>query len=316
MSLIVPMYNAAAYLRECLESIASQTFTDFQALLIDDESTDSTVAIAREFCKDDSRFTLVELSHRGVSAIRNYGIEHVDTPYIGFVDADDCLQPQAIERMLDALRQTGAEVCIGEFKKGDSFQLEQFSEPTTPSTFDYENAIERALYQTLIMNSPCGILMETNLLHGDRRFREGIRYEDLDAFYRFYDGASKITYLPEQLYFYRQNPSSFMHCWDAKRLDVLDVTDRIVEYMRLRHPRLVKAAEDRRFSAHFNMLLLMMTYGVDNQDAIDRCWNVIKAGRLQALLDPKVRLKNKAGALLSYAGKRFIAIVCAFSKNK
>lgn len=301
VEMIVPMYNAAEHLQQCLESIASQTHRDFIVMLIDDESTDETLSIARQFASHDSRFRVVRLPHGGVSAARNFGIDHSRARYIGFVDADDCLHPYALERMLRTIRQTDADVCVCAMERGVEYTPVAMEE-TPAEVFDYSEAMSKALYQQIILNSPCGMLMERSLLDDDLRFREGIRYEDLDAFYRFYDGASAIAYLPEKLYFYRQHPASFMHSWNPARLDVLDVTDRIVEYMAIHHPDLVGAAEDRRFSAHFNMLLLMLAYKVDNKGAIDRCREVIRRGRFRALLDPHVRLKNKLGALLSLGG--------------
>lgn len=303
--LVVPMYNAADYLRPCLDSIRSQTFESFRVLLIDDGSTDATLEIAREYVALDCRFELTQLPHSGVSAARNYGIDHASGKYIGFVDADDCLHPRALEVMTTTLRETRCQVCIASFETGLEYHPKPVSAPT-PRIFGYEEAMELGLYQKVIINSPWGLLIDNSLFDKGSRFREGIRYEDLDAFYRFYDGANSIAYLATPLYFYRQNSNSFMHRWQPARLDVLDVTDRMVEYMQLHHPVLVKAAEDRRFSAHFNMLLLMMAYHVDNPKAMDRCWQIIRKGRWQAIFNPKVRLKNKLGALLSFGGKSLL----------
>ena len=289
VSIIVPAYNAAPYIGECLASIAAQTWRDFEVLVVDDGSTDGTADVAGKFCSHDPRFTLIRASHGGVSAARNLGIERARGEWIGFADADDCLHPHALESLLETARGSGADVAVGVMESGSEFKPLDTRSKASPIIWDYTEAMRASLYQTHILNSPCGMLMRRTLL-GQRRFREGIRYEDLDAYYRFYEGAHRIAWLPETVYFYRRNGESFINTWNPARLDVLDVTDRLLDYMRERHPELVRAAEDRRFSAHFNMLLLMLRHGSSDTESLDRCRRVIRRYRARTLTDPRVRL--------------------------
>jgi glycosyltransferase involved in cell wall biosynthesis len=315
--LIIPIYNAEKYLAACLDSLVAQSYPHFRALLIDDGSTDHSVDICRDYCHHDARFTLIQQSNQGVSAARNVGIDAVQEGYVGFVDADDCLYPQALEKMVQTLRATAAQVCIVAFELGQNFAPKTASDaPDTGAWIkDYEDTIEAALYQQYSLNAPWGMLMERSLLGDDIRFRTGIRYEDLDAFYRFYERAEKIAYLPQKLYFYRQIQESFMHRWSPQRLDVLNVTERIVMFMSERHPRLVPAALDRQFSANFNMLLLMFHYGVDDPEKIAQTWKVIRSLRLRELQDPKVRRKNKLGALISWFGLPLLRLIARRAKG-
>lgn len=301
VSLVIPVLNAERFLSESLRSIASQTFADFEVIIVDDGSTDNSRQIATEVCQIDTRFTLINNAHGGVSQARNRGIDLAKGKYLGFVDADDCLYPDALSVLVKYLETSESDVCICGLDKASEFEPKRIKN-CNPLVMDYSTAMKRALYQKLILNSPCGMLIKRELLGSNIRFREHIRYEDLDAFYRFYEGASKIAYLDTKLYFYRQNEGSFMHQWNQQRLDALDVTNRIVEYMSGRHPELLPAAIDRQFSAHFNILLLMLRNQVDNSEAIKRCLNVIRENRSRALSDPNVRLKNKIGAIISYGG--------------
>ena len=311
VSLIVPVYNAGRFLAECLDSISSQTFTDFEAILVDDGSSDDSVSIIEDFCKNDSRFWLTGTPHGGVSKARNTGIDISKGKLLGFVDADDCLHPLALERMTAILHESHAQVCVAAMSKGEKFAPRE-NHRRNHLSMDYSSAMTNALYQKIILNSPCGMLMERKLLGDSIRFREGIRYEDLDAFYRFYEQAERIAYLPEKLYFYRQSDESFIHQWSDARLDALDVTDGIVNYMTAIHPELVPAALDRRFSAHFNILLLMSRLGVKNEGQTKRCLNVIREGRIRALSDKNVRLKNKLGALVSFLGLPTLRLLARF----
>ena len=308
VGLVIPVYNGREYLEECLDSIANQTFGNFHAVVVDDGSTDGSLEIIEDYCRRDSRFTLISGPHRGVSAARNTGIDTIEEELIGFVDADDALQPNALELMVGIISETGADVCVCGFESGETFVRKDYHK-SRPRLFEYEEAMRLALYQKIILNNPWGMLMRRRLLGNSVRFREGIRYEDLDAFYRFYSGASEIAWIPDRLYFYRQRHDSFLHRWSDSRLDVLDVTDRITHYMSEHHPRLVRAARDRKFSAHFNMLALMLSYGIDNSAAIDRCLSVIREERWRTITDPHVRLKNKLGVLASFGGMPLLRIL-------
>lgn len=308
ITVIIPAYNAAGYLEACLESIAGQTFRAFEVIVIDDGSSDATALISGEFVRRDPRFRLIAVENGGVSRARNIGIEAARGDYLTFADADDLLHPRALERMLSILKKERADVCVSSFHRvGAGFMLKGGGEQTEDAgdtrveVYDYPDAMRAALYQKKLMNSPCGMMIRRKTLGGER-FREGLRYEDLDAFYRFFEKAHRIAYTPEPLYFYRANPQSFLHRWSEGRLDVLDVTDRLVDFFEQRYPELSGAARDRRFSAHYNVLQLMIKHDVDNEEAFRRCLKVIRKERLRALADPKVRFKNKLGALVSYGG--------------
>lgn len=96
ISIVVPVYNAAATLRACADSALSQTFADFELLLIDDGSTDESQRIAEEYCARDERVRLVSQENRGRSAARWRGVEEARGEWLCFMDADDCLPPHSL----------------------------------------------------------------------------------------------------------------------------------------------------------------------------------------------------------------------------
>lgn len=299
ISVVIPAFNAEEFLEECLESVASQSFREFEAIVIDDGSSDSTPEIAAWFAKRDSRFKVITTRNGGLSKARNVGIEFSKGELLTFLDADDCLLPDFLETLYSSHLSEKADIVRAAFIRGERFTFPEVKE-TKIKVLDFHDAIKTTLYQKIKLNPAWAMLIRRDILEQVGGFREGILYEDLDAFYKFFERANKIVYIPQPLYFYRKNQKGLTGHWSGARLDVLDVTDRIVEYMRDRYPELLPAAEDRRFSAHFNMLLLMRRYNVENPEAMERCKKVIRAGRRRALSDPKVRFKNKLGAILSY----------------
>lgn len=98
-SIIIPVYNAEKSLRRCLDSISAQTFQDYEVLIINDGSTDSTPNIAREYYNSDSRITLFSFPNSGVGMARSRGISLSTGEYIIFVDADDTINPELLQRL-------------------------------------------------------------------------------------------------------------------------------------------------------------------------------------------------------------------------
>lgn len=105
ISIVVPVYNAASYITRCINSILGQTFTEFQAVLVNDGSTDDSAAIIKESIKDDPRFILINKENGGVSAARNTGLKHVTAEWVTFLDSDDWLGEKYFEALLAAAGQ-------------------------------------------------------------------------------------------------------------------------------------------------------------------------------------------------------------------
>ncbi|HYZ75477.1 MAG TPA: glycosyltransferase family 2 protein, partial [Chthoniobacterales bacterium] len=103
ISVIIPVHNAVATLEATLHSLIQQSHADWEAIIIDDGSTDGTAAIANDWAQRDSRFRILHQDKRGVSAARNHGLEEARYPYILFLDGDDRIAPAHLQRMLEKL---------------------------------------------------------------------------------------------------------------------------------------------------------------------------------------------------------------------
>lgn len=312
ISVIIPVYNAEEWLRAALASLQGQTYADFEAILVDDGSSDQSPEICREFCGHDPRFRLISQSNAGVSAARNRGIDVASGEWIAFMDADDVMPPDALAVMAGHARKSGAGIVAGGYERGIPKHMPSGEGGAMTVTSD--TAILIGLYQMRILNNPWGMLFSSSVFKKDPQLRfRHCRYEDLDLFYLAFERTDKVCILDRTVYFYRDTPGSFINTWSDARLDVLDVTDRMAEHMRRRSPELLRAAQDRRFSAHFNMLVEMIRHSIDNPGQRERCMRVIKEQRFNELTDGKTRLKNKLGALLSYLGMPAIRMICRLS---
>ena len=100
ISFIIPVYNGERYISACLYSLLKQTYTDWQAILINDGSTDNSLSVLQSFAKSDSRFVVYSQNNQGVAIARNRGIKEAQGEYISFLDIDDTLVSDFLERFI------------------------------------------------------------------------------------------------------------------------------------------------------------------------------------------------------------------------
>ena len=110
VSFVIPVYKVERYLRRCLDTVLAQTFTDWEAVCVNDGSPDSCLDILREYAGKDSRFVIIDKENGGLSDARNAGLEHCRGEWVVFVDSDDFIHPQTLEIALDIQKRSGAEL--------------------------------------------------------------------------------------------------------------------------------------------------------------------------------------------------------------
>ena len=103
ISVIVPIYNVEEVLAYCLSSIQKQTYTNIEVILVDDGSMDKSGLICDQFCRLDKRFRVIHKMNEGIAKARNVGVKEASGDYICFVDSDDMLHPQMLEKLFEAL---------------------------------------------------------------------------------------------------------------------------------------------------------------------------------------------------------------------
>ncbi len=117
ISIIIPVYNTRKYLSNCLDSILCQTYSKLEVILIDDGSTDGSEKICDIYAKQDQRIKVIRQTHLGVVAARNIGIENANSPYIAFVDSDDCVEPDMFGILLKTAKDCEADIVSSGYTK-------------------------------------------------------------------------------------------------------------------------------------------------------------------------------------------------------
>lgn len=315
ISIVVPVYNVADYLAECIDSIRQQSYKNLEIIIVDDGSTDNSGDIGDGYSRQDKRIKIIHQENGGLSAARNTGIDAATGEFLFFIDSDDIIHHRCIETLYTNLYNCNADISSVELQRFKT--IDNFSDKVVDGQLflsDGEECCRKILYQNTLDNSACAKLFKRRLF-SNTRFPSGTLYEDLAIIPIIYLNATQAVHQSVSLYFYRQRENSIIETFTMKRTDVLNVTDNLVKLMALSYPQLLPAAQSRKFSANMNILYLMSINGIKNQDVTNRCWKNIKGLRLKCLFDSNVRRKNKIGALASLAGKHLLSLLFRFFKT-
>lgn len=218
ISIIVPIYNTEKYLRQCLDSILNQTYTNFEVLLVNDGSTDSSGMICQEYVENDSRFRYFEKDNGGVASARNLGLERSSGAYITFIDSDDWVEQNYLEVLYTALKENDTDVAISTYKRfaqDGVFYLRSYSKEND----EFLNIGKRNRNSFLEILPKLGELdhsfysISSKLIKreiiGNLLFDEQISYaEDLNFFFHLYLGVESVVFVRDYTYVYRTHDAS------------------------------------------------------------------------------------------------------------
>jgi glycosyltransferase involved in cell wall biosynthesis len=207
ISVIVPVYNASAYVAESLSSIQAQTFKDWECICVDDGSSDDSPRIVEGFAANDKRFRLIRQKNGGPGAARNTGLKAAQGEYFTFVDADDRVHPQMLERLLDLAKGHRADLVVCDyfrFESDDEFGRSVLN----PEFLADEAEVEKAPLLPEMVNwrkfrvHPVGKLYQ-HALHGVLRFPHLYGSEDAYASFDVYGRSNCAVFSKMRLYGYR-----------------------------------------------------------------------------------------------------------------
>lgn len=220
ISLVIPAFNAASYLEQCIDSILKQTYTDFEIIVIDDGSTDDTRFICKKYEAKDSRIRYIHQKNAGVSAARNRGIENAKGDWIAFVDADDTVESRYLEYMIKAVSEKNADIVFCGFSVvGTSLRADDMSAlceccgGQETGVINSTQAIERMICvdpDKMFYGYVWRNLFSTSLLSKYRiRFQCDIKIsEDYQFILEYLLHATQVALVAIPLYCYRVNDSS------------------------------------------------------------------------------------------------------------
>lgn len=230
ISIIVPIYNAQSYLEQCIGSVLAQTFTSFELILVDDGSLDNSPAICDAYAKKHSNVSVIHQKNGGQSVARKAGLAQAKAEYVMLIDADDWLEPNALEVLYQHASDNNADIVTCDTYFHFKTHKIQANQPVPKGTFDKPGLIEHiypvmlypgkffyfgifaAMWNKLFKKS----ILLPNIMNIDERVRIG---EDGLATYGAFLDAQKACIIPDHLYNYRNYNNSITRTYARDQFD-------------------------------------------------------------------------------------------------
>lgn len=238
VSVIVPVYNAQAYLKECAESLVNQTLEEIEIIFVNDGSTDDSLRVLMEYQQKYPEKVVVRSKENGGQATaRNLGIELATGEFIGFVDSDDSVDCTMFEKMYETAKKAESDFVECEYRylqvdgEGNKKEI-----PSYGNVRDYTSKNEMFIDPLV---SPWNKLYKADILkQNDIRFPEGVIYEDTAFFIKSIPYIEKTSYISEKMVFHYLWPTSTMNANKARRVgNIFEVLSDIIAFYEKNHLR-------------------------------------------------------------------------------
>ena len=228
VSVVIPVYNAGDTIRKCLDSIISQTLTEWEAILVDDGSTDESGIICDEYVKQDLRIRVIHKENGGVSAARQTGLDATNGEYVIHTDPDDWVEPTMLEELFNKAEEEVADMVICDFfiDIGDQTSISRQRPVSLESTIILNNMFGT----NTIHGSCCNKLVKKSCIEScQATFPDGINYlEDICFNVQLLKHNIKVSYLNKAFYHYVQHPISITNNYT---LESLNMQKRFVSFL-------------------------------------------------------------------------------------
>lgn len=235
ISIIIPVYNVEKFLGNCLDSVLAQTYPHWEAICINDGSTDNSLKILKKYAAKDSRFQIIDQKNQGLAGARNSGLPHARGKYLMFLDSDDFWHPQTLERLTNAMEESDADLGCFNYRKvypGEQIVFPPYvSEPVFRSCSAPLVSFLRRKIKTgvLVWNKIYKVELAQSIV-----FLPVHPGEDDIYTFEIMLRSGKVILLNDVFSYYMQNPDSIMHKTDAakmrnKRLEIEKQLIRIVK---------------------------------------------------------------------------------------
>ncbi len=242
VSIIVPVYGVEKYLKECIESLIKQTYDHIEIMLIDDESKDNSAQICDTYAKIDKRIHVMHKENGGAASARNAGLKMISGEYICFVDGDDSVKLNYIEKLVWLIEKYNADIAVCSY-------YYQYKDELVENINSYkEQVIAQVLYlKQFLTDWTCGLIwnkiFKREVLN-NIFFQEGHKIDDEFFTYKTVMQSKKIALFDEPLYYYRMRASSVMNLSYTYSEQILeDKLDYLLERYKLvskKYPELKK----------------------------------------------------------------------------
>ena len=268
VSVIIPVYNVAGYFPRCMQSIAAQTYSDYEVVLVDDGSTDGSGDLCDKYAAEYEFVHTVHQSNHGLSAARNHGVEVAKGEYICFIDSDDYVSADYIEKLVTAMELYQADMAVIKMRSvsdKDEVPITYKDSEKDCRLMDTETAMTEMLYSKLFGVSACAKLYRKELVE-KYPYPIGVYYEDLGTTYKIMGECRRIVFIDSVGYFYVRRKGSIQHsCWQDKHMYGVKALQEQLLYVEERFPRAVNAAKCKTVISLLEFMALLRGHSKEDK---------------------------------------------------
>ena len=258
VSIVVPIFNTEKYLTSCINSILEQTYTNFECILVNDGSTDGSLAICNSAVEHDARFRVINKPNGGLSDARNAGLDAARGDYISFIDSDDWVDPDFISFLLKGLTYNSADMatCARINHYGEKSFPQYVTKPTNMSS---EELVRSVLCDELADVAACDKLYRSSMFQ-DIRFPIGEISEDIAVFFKLAAKTKRVHLTGVPLYHYRHRPGSITttSSFSKRNADVIKTFDILRSELLLKYPNLTSQIDRYCIKGYSNVLAVAL----------------------------------------------------------
>lgn len=222
-SIVVPVYNVEKYLRECLDSILNQTFTDFELILVDDGSKDSSPLICDEYAQKDERIKVIHEQNGGQAEARNIGTKTANGKYIVYIDSDDYIIENTFLEDLYEAAKTETDIICYKYRKYYDDTRALANDGFKISTFETQDSmafrINKLVANDAFYCAPWSKTIKLSVIKDNEvEFKSGLLSEDQEWYYNVLINSASIEGIDKSYIAYRQRSNSISNTWKIKNL--------------------------------------------------------------------------------------------------
>lgn len=222
VSVIVPVYNVEKYLSKCLDSIINQTLTDIEIIIINDGSTDKTQTIINKYLKKEKRIKFYKIVNAGLGNARNQGIKHAIGKYISFIDGDDYVDLNMLEKLYNRAVTDNSDIVECDF-----YWVYDNKKKLDNANYYSDNNNFMTNFRVMVCNK---LFNRDLIIKNNISFPVGLKYEDVAFTYNILPYAKKISYVPLGMYYYVQHENSLINHQTYRVKDIFSVIDNIINF--------------------------------------------------------------------------------------
>lgn len=250
ISIIIPVYNVAEYLDDCMSSVVSQTYDNLEIIVIDDGSTDGSGELCDNWAHCDGRITVLHQANGGLSAARNAGLDCISGKYILFIDSDDIVATTYVETLYRSITEMGT-LCVvcgfSEFGKGRKREIRATEETMIISSQEclaWAMAPSRKSSHNVPVAVWCKIYRRSLFEDAGIRFPEGEVYENVAVMFPIVHSSGRVGLIPDVLYFKRDREDSIVNTDTEKSIKDLErAQEKFAQAIKGQYPGLCAEAD-------------------------------------------------------------------------